>query len=217
MKKEKTTLLFLLSLFIAPPAFCGLQEESQPATTNGQKPTLAVIGMANQVEDENWRDARVGLGLRNVLAELFFDTGRFTLIEEKPDIRRRLDKFSQGLWQLGNNADFERIIERIGVLDADFIAYGKVTYFGKPKTKLSFGPMHIQRNAVVIEVDVTLMDLKSGKAYRQEGDGLSRTVVGSALFQFREDHVELDQTNVGNAVREALEEAVNKIVKENFE
>jgi hypothetical protein len=217
MKKEKTSLLFWLLLFLAHAAFCALQEENQPITTNAQKPTLAVIGMANQVEDENWRDARVGLGLRNVLAELFFDTGRFSLIEEKPEIRRRLDKFSEGLWQLGKSADMDRIVERIGILESDFVAYGKVTYFGKPKTKLSFGPMHMQRNAVVIEVLVTLLNLQSGKTYQEEGKGVSRTVVGSTLFQFREDHVELDKTNVGNAVREALEEAVGKITKEKIE
>ncbi len=208
----------LLALFFAANVFAHDFDAGQPgrsaADSSASKPALAVIGMSNEVENEDWRDARVGMGLRAILSQLFFDSGYFLLLEEKPEIRQKLNALATGIWALQGEHDFKEALHQAGELGADFVVYGRVTYFGTPKTRVSFGPMHVRRNAVVINVEATLEDLKTGRKIKEKGQGESATTAGSAIFNYREDRVELDKTNVGNATKKALSEAVGKILKE---
>jgi hypothetical protein len=168
--------------------------------------------MSNEVENEDWRDARVGMGLRTILAQMFFDSGYFLMLEEKSEIRQKLNELATGIWALQqSDHDFKQELHRAGELGADFAVYGRVSYFGTPKTRV---PMHVRRNAVVINVEVTLENLKTGKKIKEKGEGKSATIAGSAIFHYREDRVELDKTNVGNATQKALSEAAAKILRE---
>jgi phosphoribosylaminoimidazole-succinocarboxamide synthase len=72
----------------------------------------------------------------------------------------------------------------------------------------------VSRHAVVIKVEVVFEDIRTGKSLKAKGEGESATTAGSAIFEFREDRVEMDKTNVGNATKKALGEAVAKIIKE---
>lgn len=209
----------LLIFLIAPQTFAHDFEAERHGRSaidsSSLKPALAIIGMSNEVENEDWRDARVGMGLRTILSQLFFDSGYFLMLEEKPEIRQNLNELATGIWALQqSDHDFKQEIHRAGELGADFAVYGRVSYFGTPKTRVSFGPMHVRRNAVVINVEVTLEDLKTGRKIKEKGQGESATTAGSAIFNYREDRIELDKTNVGNATQKALSEAVAKILKE---
>jgi hypothetical protein len=176
---------------------------------------LAVIAVANEIKNEDWRDARVGMGLRTILSQLFFDSGYFALLEEKPEIRQKLNELAAGIWSLHkNDYDFREEVKTTGELGADCVVYGKVYYFGKPQTRGSLGPIHVSRHAVVIKVEVVFEDIRTGKSLKAKGEGESATTAGSAIFEFREDRVEMDKTNVGNATKKALGEAVAKIIKE---
>ena len=176
--------------------------------------TIVIIGLSNEVKNKEWQDNRIGMGLRVVLSQLFFESGEFAMLEEKPEIRKKLNDFAHDIWALNKSGyNFKKDIENTKDLGADFIAYGKIFYFGKPKSKFSFGPMHLNRNSVVIKVEVTLEDLKTGKKIKEKGKGVSTTTASSALFQFREDNVELDKTNIGNATKDALSGAVVKVLK----
>jgi hypothetical protein len=178
-------------------------------------PVIAVIGMSNEVENEEWKDARVGMGLRIILSQLFFESGHFWMMEEKKEIKEKLNELSTGIWAMNQeDYDFEDDIKEIAQFEPDFVAYGKVYYFGRPRSRASFGPVHMNKNSVKIKVEVALKDMKRGKTIKEKGEGKSSTTAGSAIFQYREDNVELDKTNVGNATKDALAEAVEKIMKE---
>jgi curli biogenesis system outer membrane secretion channel CsgG len=221
MKLFKTSvgLTTLLLVFLTAPAAKACLSARADATgaidSTSSKRALAVIAMSNEIENADWRDARVGMGLRVILSQLFFDSGYFSLLEEKPEIRQKLNELAAGIWALNkNDYDFAEEINKTAELGADFVVYGKVYYFGKPKTKGSLGPIHVSRNAVVIKVEVTFQDLKTGRIIKAKGEGESATTAGSAVFEFREDRVEMDKTNIGNATKKALDEAVEKIIKE---
>ena len=178
-------------------------------------PALAVIGMSNEVKNEAWRDARVGLGLRIILSQLFFDQGSFTLLEEKAGMRARLNELGQGIWALNEvGHDFQEDIVNLKEFEPRFVVYGRVFYFGRPRSRASLGPVHLNRNSVIIKVEVTLEDLQTGKKLVGNGRGISSTTAGSAVFSYREDNIELDKTNVGNATKKALGDAVARVMKQ---
>lgn len=200
-------MIFALIWYVAMPVSAAQQVQRNDSV-------LIVVGLANEVEHEAWRDARVGLGLRVMLSQLFFDTGRFALREEKAEMRQRLDELSAALW-MGSEREkglHETLRQRWGD-GADYAAYGRVTFFGKPRSRSSVGPMHAQKRSVEIHVEVTLLNLKTGKRIEKKGKGRSATSANSVIFEFRERHLAPDKTNIGNATKAALANAVKKVMK----
>jgi len=177
-------------------------------------PTLIVVGLANDVKHEAWRDMRVGLGLRVILSQLFFDTNRFSLREEKPEMRKHLDTLSTTLWMGGQQEKglYELLRTRWGK-GSDYAAYGRVVFFGRPRSRSSMGPLHANKRSVEIHVEVTLLNLKTGKRIKKKGKGRSATSASSVIFEFRESQLTLDKTHIGNATRSALSNAVEKVMK----
>ncbi len=206
--------LALLTLVLG----CMLEAAMLPAVARQASPpaidSLVVIGLTNEVKDASWRDARVGMGLRNVLAELFFDTGRFVLLEDQPEIQQRLGALAEAAWALeAKKYDFRSEVDSVRTLASGYVAYGRVFYFGRPRSKVSFGPIHAHSRTVLIRVEVTLEEVKTGERIRERGEGKAKTVAKTAIFSFREQAVELDKTNVGTATRRALREAVEKVME----
>ncbi|MDX1546275.1 MAG: hypothetical protein R3247_04770 [Rhodothermales bacterium] len=178
------------------------------------RPALAVVGLASEVRDDAWDDARVGLGLRNVLAELFYEAGAFTLLEDRPEVMRRLDAMAERAWALDDaDSAFRDAADSLRAFAPDFVAYGRVLYFGRPRSRASLGPLHANTQTVEIRVEVTLEEAAAGTRYTKKGVGKTRTRARSAIFTYREDAVELDKTAVGTATREALQEAVARVMK----
>ncbi len=206
--------LALLTLVLG----CMLEAAMLPAAARQAPPpaadSLVVIGLTNEVKDPSWHDARVGMGLRNVLAELFFDTGRFVLLEDQPEIQQRLDALAEAAWALeAKKYDFRSEVDSVRTLASGYVAYGRVFYFGRPRSKVSLGPLHAHSRTVLIRVEVTLEEVKTGERIRARGEGKAKTVAKTAIFSFREEAVELDKTNVGTATRRALREAVEKVME----
>ncbi len=179
----------------------------------GDKASLTVVGFVNELEDSSWQDARIGMGLQAILSELFYASKEFALVEEKEAIKEEIRKTASLLWATGDKSKKIKEITEKASQETRFLAWGRVFYFGRPRDKASLGPMQITRDAVVIKVEVTLRDQKKKKNYVAVGKGVSATTAASILFTFHEKELQLDKTNVGNATREALEMAVNSLMK----
>ena len=180
-----------------------------------QKPSLAVLGVVNQIEDEAWRDARVGMGVRAVLVELMSESDQFTLLEERVEIRERLQTLSEGVWKLSEDeSPADAAAKDLEVLRPDYFLFGRVVYFGRPRSQASIGFFHRNVRTTQIEVEVTLADRRTQKQIKRRGKGNSRTAANSAVFAFNERGVDFDKSNVGIATREALEDAVDRILEE---
>ena len=185
----------------------------QPALA--QKPSLAVLGVVNQIEDEAWRDARVGMGVRAVLVDLMSESERFTLLEERVEIRERLQTLSEDVWKLSEDeSPVDAAATELDVLKPDYFLFGRVVYFGRPRSQASIGFFHRNVRTTLIEVEVTLADRRTQKQIKRRGKGNSRTAANSAVFAFNERGVDFDKSNVGIATREALEDAVDRILEE---
>src|SRR5262245_21270771 len=90
-------LVSMLCLRLAACSSPSVRAGPSPATAVLSLPegkTLAAIGVTPQrqngssAEETVWRDRRVAFGLKNLLAESFYGTGKFRMVEEK-DLRQR--------------------------------------------------------------------------------------------------------------------------------
>jgi hypothetical protein len=60
----------------------------------------------------------------------------------------------------------------------------------------------------------TALQKSTVKKWVATGEGKSTTTASSVLFTYQDDKVNLDETNIGNALKEAITNAVDKIVKD---
>jgi len=181
------------------------------------KKALLVVGVTNEVKDERWQDRRIGFGLTNLIAESFFDSGQFILLEEKEEIRAQLKEVREKLWMLSEEAvQLQQAAKTATLAGAEMMAYGRVVSFKTPTTRVSMGPFHSREKVTEIKVEVILRDLKTAKSYSGEGKGKAKTTTTSVVFEYREDRdeVNFDKTTVGEATKQAVAEAVKKVLKE---
>ncbi|MBN1129850.1 MAG: hypothetical protein JXA71_12735 [Chitinispirillaceae bacterium] len=179
-----------------------------------QKPACAVIGFVNQVKHKEWKDARVGMGVRAMLSQAVAETGLFVLLEEKAEIKERLEEIARNAWASGKDDEpFESAAAELRQKGARFIASGRVFYFGKPRTRASVGPAHLARDEVVIKLEVELYDEARGKSITAVGSGKAKTTAASGLFTYHGENLDADASMVGTATKKAIDDAVADIVK----
>ncbi len=180
-----------------------------------EMPTLAVVGLANEVSSDEWEDLRIGMGLRAILSQELFETGHFELLEEKAEIREQLRALSRGLWEEGLRQDGAetRLLAGVGALQPDYVAYGKVVYFGRPRSRANIGPVRRNRQTIEIGLELTMLEVASGRRTIAEARGKAQTVATSAFFVYQEDRVELDESAVGTATRKAMSQAVEELME----
>lgn len=185
--------------------------------SNQNKKTLLVVGVTNELKDERWQDRRIGFGLTSLIAESFFESGLFVLLEEKEEIRSQLTQVREKLWMLSEEAEQLREAAHTATLaGAEMLAYGRVVSFRTPTTRVSFGPLHSREKSTEIKVEVILRDLKTDTTYSGEGTGKAKTKATSVVFEYREDRdeVNFDKTTVGQATKQAVAAAVKNVLKE---
>jgi curli biogenesis system outer membrane secretion channel CsgG len=179
-----------------------------------EEPTLAVTGFANQVDHKDWRDARVGMGVRAMLSQALSETGLFTLLEEKTEIKAQLEAIAKTVWASGKgDGTLESAASAMKKAGAAFVASGKVFYFGKPRTRASVGPAHFASEEVVIKLEIVLQDVSNGKKLTAIGSGKAKTTAASGLFTFHGENVDADASMVGTATKKAIDDAVAEIMK----
>jgi hypothetical protein len=180
-----------------------------------QKPSCAVIGFVNQIENKDWHDGRVGMGVRSMLAQSLFETGLFTLLEEKPDIKAKIEEAAKAAWldKSGSSTALDGAAAFGKQAGARFVASGKVFHFGKPRTRASVGPAHFESDEVEIKIEVTLTNAADNKAITAVGSGKAKTTASSGLFTFHGENLDADASMVGTATRKAIDAAVAEIAK----
>jgi hypothetical protein len=178
------------------------------------KPSCAVTGFLNQIENKEWRDGRVGMGVRAMLAQSLFETGLFTMLEEKGEIKGRLDDLAKAAWlDEKKTALLDSAAATVKSEGAALIASGRVFYFGKPRTRASLGPAHFASDEVEIKIEIAVADVKSGKTMKEIGIGKAATTAATGLFTYHDENLDVDQSMVGTATKKAIDKAVANIAK----
>jgi len=186
--------------------------ENQMATEPGKQITCEVLGVHNKLSDKKWKDERIGPGVQALLTEALFESGRFKFLETKDLIQKKRDEIATGMWNgRYKKKEFSLLIEKT---ESEVLAWATLLYFGRPQTELSIGIVHRNTEAAVIRIEITLLQKSTGKKWVATGEGKSTTTASSVLFTYQDDKVNLDETNIGNALKEAITNAVDKIVKD---
>ena len=174
------------------------------------KPTCAVLGFVNQVDNSEWQDARVGMGVRALLAQSLSETDLFSLVEEKPAMKARIEEIAKSTW-LNEKSAADKATAEMKNAGAEFIACGKIFHFGKPRKRASFGPAHFARDEVEIKIEVTLSPLNGKKKITAIGTGMAATTAVTGLFTFHDENLDADKSMVGIATRKAIDDAVKEV------
>jgi hypothetical protein len=173
-----------------------------------------VIGVVNELDNKDWQDWRIGFGVRTLITQAFFNSGKVTILEEKPEIKEQIVEINRRMYLFGKeDSTITNGIEEAKDFGADYIAYGKIIYFGRPQTDVSVGVLHSRTIETIIRIEVTLQNIHTGKSISAKGMGKAKTQANAMLFSIREDNVLFDETTIGIATKQAVEDTVDKLIK----
>jgi hypothetical protein len=202
------------------PSLRGASSHETPALALSVGKVLAAIGMIPQggngtaVEDATLQDRRVAFGLTNLLAESFYDTGKFRLVEEKDLYRRQLieevmDLFSSTSRPSPSPTELGGIGAR---LEADLLTYGKVGYTKSSGRRIQIGPLGGYQQQLRVTVDVCLFEVSSQTALCRAGEGAAQQEGVGAVYEFRNDRPEFEKNAAGRATKQAVTSAVEALM-----
>jgi curli biogenesis system outer membrane secretion channel CsgG len=185
----------------------------------GPKRKIQVVEIKIPAEDirhyPELGEKRVGFGLSKLLVETLFDTGRFTFLEDKEQILRRLVE----LWELTEDGILVKDpVARDTVLQApDFLVYAEVFDFFACSPVERIGLVNKNLTCVTsVGVQVRIANTASGEYIPGSTDPLSPEgtyvhTVQSSLFG--DTHRAFDQSAVGKATTKASQYAVLKALQ----
>lgn len=169
---------------------------------------LVVIGVQNEVSRPEWDDQLIGYGLAQLLSQQLYDTGRYTPIEDNPEVLGEIKRLIASQWSgeaKGYSAsDADALAEKFG---SDVTAYATIKKVATERNRASLGPFSSAETEVTIEMEVALKK-KGEPQVSARGEGRSATKSKSMMFKVRDNKLQLDETAVGKAADKALKKCV---------
>jgi curli biogenesis system outer membrane secretion channel CsgG len=160
-------------------------------------------------------EKRVGFGLSSILVETLFDTGRFTFLEDKEQILRRLVE----LWEMtGDGILVKNAVAPDTALQApDFLVYAEIFDFVACSPVERIGLVNKQLSCVTsVGVQVRIANAATGEYIPGSTDPLSREgkyVHTVNLSLFGDSRLAFDQSAVGKATLNATQYSVLKALQ----
>ncbi|MFO7760519.1 MAG: hypothetical protein ACQES8_04775 [Thermodesulfobacteriota bacterium] len=199
------SLLFIISL---PPAPFSAEQDNGPSR-------LAVIGVNNETSSGEFNKLLIARGIANLVAQSLYDTGCYQPVEEKPEIRGRInDLVRRHLKRSPEIAgDINKIEEIKKDLNCQAVAWAVIRDLKKARKRSSFGPFSTAKTTITITVEIFLKENdKQIRSHTGQGKGVTRAQ--GVIFQVRDDQIAFDETTAGQAVQQAVKEAVGKLAAE---
>ena len=155
-------------------------------------------------------EKRVGFGLSSILVETLFNTGRFTFLEDKEQILRRLVE----LWEMtGDGILVKNAAAPDTALQApDFLVYAEVFDFVGCSPVERIGLVNKQLSCVTsVGVQVRIANAATGEYIPGSAEGKYVHTVNLSLFG--DTRLAFDQSAVGKATLKATQYAVLKALQ----
>jgi hypothetical protein len=216
----------LISMLCALLAACsgslvhGSTSTSAPVLTLRQGHVLAAIGVKHMdangsgSDRTTLQDRRVAFGLHNLMADSFYDSGKFRLVEEK-DVRQRqvieelVELFWGGSRSEATDLDLNRIATR---LEADLLAYGTIAYARSSGQRVQIGPLGRYQQKMRVAVVVCLYEVASQNTFCRQGEGTAQQEGMGVFYEFRNDRLDFEKSAAGRATKQAVTRAVETLV-----
>jgi hypothetical protein len=229
-RQQKVTVLrnMLLASMLCPmlaacggPSVHGEPRSATPSLSLSAGKVLAAIGVTPQrgngtgADDAVWQDRRVALGLTNLLAESFYQTGKFRLVEEKNLHQQQLIEELVDLFSSASRPDVsEPELASIGrQLAADLLAYGRVGSTRLSGQRTVFGPLGRYQQRLRINIEACVYEVSSQKALCREGEGMAQEGGVGVVYEFRNNRPDFEKTAAGLATKQAVTAAVQALME----
>jgi curli biogenesis system outer membrane secretion channel CsgG len=160
-------------------------------------------------------EKRVGFGLSNILVETLFDTGRFTFLEDKEQILKRLVE----LWELTEDGILVKdpVTSTTALQAPAFLVYAQVFDFVACSPVERVGLVNKNLTCVTsVGVQVRIANAATGEYIPGSTDPLSREgkyVHTVNLSLFGDNRLAFDQSAVGKATLNATQYSVLKALQ----
>ena len=204
----------------------GMAQPASPEATSvsfppyrGPKHKIQVVQINIPADDlkhyPELAEKRVGFGLSNILVESLFDTGRFTFLEDKEQILRRLVE----LWELTEDGILVKnpVAPNTALHAPDFLVYAQVFDFVACSPIESIGLVNKNLTCVTsVGVQVRIANTATGEYIPGSTDPLSpegQYVHTVNLSLFGDTRLAFDQSAVGKATLKATQYAVLKALQ----
>jgi curli biogenesis system outer membrane secretion channel CsgG len=185
----------------------------------GPKHTVQVVQINIPADDikhyPELGEKRVGFGLSNIVVETLFDTGRFTFLEDKEQLLRRLVE----LWELTEDGILVKnpAAPNTALQAPDFLVYAQVFDFVACSPVESIGLVNKNLTCVTsVGVQVRIANSATGEYIPGSTDPLSREgkyVHTVNLSLFGDSRLAFDQSAVGKATLNATQYSVLKALQ----
>jgi hypothetical protein len=171
-------------------------------------------GVGDGTQGTIFQDHRVALGLTLLLAESFYDTGKFRLVEDKQLgqyqlIEELLDLFSRTPLFPASGAELSNLGSR---LEADLLTYGRVGYSKISGQRMQIGPFGRHQQKLRVQAEVCLFDISSRQTLCQTGKGSAQQEGVGFVYMFRNDRLEFEKSAAGHATKQAVTAAVQALM-----
>ncbi|MCK9172515.1 MAG: hypothetical protein M0O99_03410 [Desulfuromonas thiophila] len=182
----------------------GLWPQNSWAASTGQdgrKPFI-VVQVQNRTGQPGWENHLIAYGIRNIVNDEFYRSGRYVPIEDDPEMLRQIDRFIAATWQNDNVP--EDIQEPAVASDTQVRVF--IDRFKTSRTR-SIGLLAAAKTTLQVGVRIELSEV--GQPLRVfEGSGKGVTKSLGVLFEIRQDRVHFNETTVGQATQKAIEDAL---------
>ena len=154
------------------------------------------------------KDARVGMGVTNIVLEYLEETGRFVFTEDKLEIKERM--VTQ--FKASKKGVFDEPIDGKGkIKPAHYFVYVTVADFAVDEDEQVDGLKSKVVVTTFIRLQVRFVDAKTGQIYIGSGEGES-TKTGESFLKSLDD-MKFSQSTVGKATRKSLETACTNVIQ----
>ncbi|MDX8395267.1 MAG: hypothetical protein R8K22_02520, partial [Mariprofundaceae bacterium] len=178
---------------------------------DGNKRTLAVIGVNHNLDDPRWDDQLIGYGITQLVFQKMYDTGMYISYEDNEEVIQKVKKLVSRQWeQKSRPYDLQKANEITKELGCDVVSYAKITRFSIRRLRGFAGFLAAAKTTIYFDIELHVVE-KNGEHYQYEGAGSATTNATGVLFAVREDKIFFDKTGVGQAITQAVENAVSKM------
>jgi len=202
-------------LFLFAICFISLVGCSRRATTSERLPAfqepyplVAVQGVVSSIEDDVWKDSRIGLGIETLLATELAATGPFRICTEDSLKRKSRHTILARAWATTENTD----LGKLPIPDsAAYAAYAHILSYGP--AQYAAGQSPYRRSAAILLMEVCILNRRDNKNHCAIGAGQSPSFASNANFIFDGNYPQFEQSDAGKAIVLALRDALNKLVQ----
>ncbi len=217
------TIALLVALIVTLGAdVCSEAESSTPSGNTDsedsdqtvQKSTIGIAGVHSEVRKPEYRDKLIGFGIDAYIAEELSKAKLFRFLEEETTIVERIQAIQEKVWLLREQfrkADLVRLSKEV---ECDIIAYGRIIKMKERKERAFAGPVNILKKIGEVRIEVCLYFRETGEVLSATGRGKSSKGLWGFVTQGRAEALDFDDYMIGQASREAVREAVEKLVEQ---